>query len=167
MKTLVVYYSLSGNTQKVAEAIANRFEADVIRLEDRRSRTGLFGMLRTIYQTLFSRPGKIRNPRIDPYEYDLLILGSPIWLMKLIPPIRSYILKEKDRFNKVAFFCTEGSSGGSKVFKTMGILCDKQPIATLEMTEKDIKSDQCNQKIDTFIDTCHKNLTNDKAIIKS
>ena len=49
MKTLVIYYSLSGNTQKVAEAIVSKFKADVIRLDDRRSRIGLFGMLRTIY----------------------------------------------------------------------------------------------------------------------
>jgi flavodoxin len=56
MKALVIYYSLSGNTQKVAEGIANTLKADINRLEDRQSRTGLFGMLRTMYQVLFSRP---------------------------------------------------------------------------------------------------------------
>ncbi|WP_297820049.1 hypothetical protein [uncultured Paraglaciecola sp.] len=43
MKTLVIYYSLSGNTQKVAEAIANTLKADINRLEDRHSRTGPIG----------------------------------------------------------------------------------------------------------------------------
>jgi len=155
MKTLVIYYSLSGNTLKVAEAIANALEADVIRLKDRRSRTGLFGILRTIYQVLFSRPAKIRFASTDPYQYDLLILGAPVWIMKLAPPMRSYILKEKDRFKKVAFFCTEGSSGGSSAFKTMQRLCEKQPVATLEMTEADIQSGKYTEKTNTFANTCH------------
>ena len=154
MKTLVIYYSLSGNTQKVAEAIANTFKADINRLKDRRSRTGLFGILRTMYQVLFSRPGKIRFAHTDPYEYDLLILGAPVWIMKLAPPMRSYILKEKDRFNKVAFFCTEGSSGASRAFKTMESLCAKKPVATLEVTAADIQSGQYQEKTHTFAETC-------------
>lgn len=155
MKTLVIYYSLSGNTQKVAEAIANKFEAEVIRLEDRRSRTGPFGMLRTIYQVLFSRPAKIRFASKDPYQYDLLLLGAPVWIMKLAPPMRSYILKEKDRFKKVAFFCTEGASGGSSAFKTMERLCAKQPVAILEITEAEIKSGKYIEKTNTFTSTCN------------
>lgn len=60
MKTLVIYYSLSGNTQKVAEAIASKLKADINRLEDSGNRKGPLGMLLTIYQALFSRPSKIR-----------------------------------------------------------------------------------------------------------
>ena len=52
--------------------------------------------------------------------------------------MRSYILKEKDRFKKVAFFCTEGSAVGSSAFTTMERLRAKQPVATLEVTEADI-----------------------------
>jgi galactose mutarotase-like enzyme len=54
--------------------------------------------------------------------------------MKLTPPMRSYIFKEKDRFNQVAFFCTEGTSGASNAFNTMESLCSKKPAVTLDNT---------------------------------
>jgi flavodoxin len=165
MKTLVIYYSLSGNTQKVAEAIANLLKADINRLEDRRSRNGPLGMLLTIYQVLFSRPGKIRFANIDPSEYDLVIFGSPVWIMKLAPPMRSYILKEKDRFNQVAFFCTEGASGAPNAFKAMESLSTKKPVATLEITEGDIKSGQYHEKTHIFTNSCQKAMTNDSAVV--
>ena len=167
MKTLVIYYSLSGNTQKVAEAIATAFKADINRLEDRQSRTGLLGMLLTIYQVLFSRPGKIRFAGTDPFEYDLVILGAPVWIMNLAPPMRSYILKEKDRFNEVAFFCTEGSSGASNAFKAMESLSAKKSVATLEITEGDIKSGQYHEKTHTFANSCQQVMTNNKGAVYS
>jgi flavodoxin len=165
MKALVIYYSLSGNTQKVAEGIANTLKADINRLEDRQSRTGLFGMLRTMYQVLFSRPSKIRFARTDPYQYDLLVLGAPVWIMKLAPPMRSYIIKEKDRFNQVAFFCTEGASGALNAFKAMESLSTKKPVATLEITEGDIKSGQYHEKTHTFTDGCQKAMTSNSAVV--
>jgi flavodoxin len=150
MRTLIIYYSLTGNTQKIADVLVGKFEADSERIQDRRVRKGLFGTLLTAYEALFSRPGKIHYVNADPGQYDLLILGAPVWMMKLAPPMRSYILRQKHRFNKVAFFCTEGTSGGIGVFKTMQKLCAKQPIATLEVSEDDIKSHLCNEKIDGF-----------------
>lgn len=162
MKTLVMYYSLTGNTQKVAQTIANILKADINRLEDSQNRTGVFGMLRTVFQVVFSRPAKICFPSTDPYQYDLLILGAPVWMMKLAPPMRSYILKEKHRFNQVAFFCTEGSSGASNTFKIMESLCAKQPVATLEVTEADIKSGQYKEKTNAFANTCCQVSTDNK-----
>jgi flavodoxin len=165
VKTLVIYYSLSGNTQKVAEAIAKTFKADINQLEDRQNRTGLLGMLLTIYQVLFSQPGKIRFASTDPSEYDLVILGAPVWIMKLAPPMRSYILKEKDRFNQVAFFCTEGASGALNAFKAMESLSAKKPVATLEVTEGDIKSGQYLEKTHTFVNSCQQVMTDDREAV--
>jgi flavodoxin len=167
MKILVIYYSLSGNTQKVAEAIAGTLKADINQLKDRRSRTGLFGMFRTMYQVLFSRPGEIRFANTDPYQYDLLILGAPVWIMKLAPPMRSYILKEKDRFNQVAFFCTEGASGAPSAFKTMESLCGIKPAATLEVTKADIKSEQYLKKTHTFANNCYQTLLDNKVAVSA
>lgn len=165
MKTLVIYYSLTGNTQKIAQAIANALEADINRIEDRRSRTGLLGMVRTVYQVLFSRPAKIRIPYTDPYQYDLLILGAPVWIMKLAPPMRSYILKEKPRCKQVAFFSTEGSSGAANAFKAMERLCAKKPIATLEVTEADIKSGKYHEKTKAFTNSCRQAFTDKKGAV--
>jgi flavodoxin len=140
MKALVIYYALIGNTQKVAEAIASAFNADIESIQDRKTRTGIFVMLSTVLQTLFSRSSRIRTVNTDPGQYDLLILGSPVWIGRLAAPMRSYIQLEKGRFNQVAFFCTQGSSGAANVFNSMATLCAKQPFSTMEVNDKEIES---------------------------
>ena len=153
MKILVLYFSQTGNTKKVADAIATACKADIEQIRECKGRAGLLGTLRTAYQTLFSRCSQIRQVNSDPAQYDLLILGTPVWMMKLTPPIRTYIRRKRDRFNNVAFFCTEGASGGTGVFKTMETLCAKQPITTLGITETELKSNLCTKKLVAFIDT--------------
>jgi flavodoxin len=151
MKTLVIYYSLSGNTQKIAEAIATACNADIENIRDRKTRTGMFGMLTTVFQTLFSRSSRIHTVNADAGLYDLLILGSPVWIDRLAAPMRSYIQREKDRFNHVAFFCTQDSSGATNVFNSMATLSAKQPVATMEVTDKEIESASYEKKMQTFI----------------
>jgi flavodoxin len=150
MKIMIIYYSLSGNTRQVAKALANTCNADIESIQDKKIRSGFSGILRTSYEALFSHCCEINDIRKDPSNYDLIILGTPVWMGKLSSPMRSYIIKEKSKFQKVAFFCTESSTGASTVFKTMAQLCAKQPIATLEVTGKNIKSVTYPTKVEKF-----------------
>jgi flavodoxin len=45
MKTLIVYFSKSGTTKKLAEKLANIFKADIETLIDKKKRSGLIGWL--------------------------------------------------------------------------------------------------------------------------
>ena len=53
MKVLVVYYSRTGNTKFVAEAIAQSLEADIEEIKDKKNRMGVFGFLRCGYEAIF------------------------------------------------------------------------------------------------------------------
>ena len=70
MKVLVVYYSRTGNTRFVAEAIAQSLEADIEEIKDGKNRMGVFGFLRRGYEAIFKNlqilkcPGKIRGNTI-------------------------------------------------------------------------------------------------------
>jgi flavodoxin len=153
MNVLIIYYSLTGNTEKVANAIEVATNATKVKLHETSSRSGLVGIFRMVYQAIFSRPSKINYIETDITQYDLLILGGPVWIAKLAPALRSYILKERKNFKEVAFFCTESSSGGANVFKCMENLCGKHPIATLEVTESEIKTGRHNNKINVFVES--------------
>ncbi len=48
----------------------------------------------------------IHSPSKDPSEYDLVILGTPVWAGKMSSPLRSYIKTTAGKFKTVAFFCT-------------------------------------------------------------
>jgi len=151
MKILIFFYSLSGNTRKVAETVASACGADIEQLRDVKNRKTLLGYLRSCYEACFSRHAHIQPVKSDAALYDLVILGAPVWMMRLASPMRAYIAKHKTKFNNVAFFCTEGSSGATAVFNTMTTLCEQQPTATLEVTEADLKSGQDAEKIESFI----------------
>ena len=150
-KTLVVYYSRTNHTHKIAELIAQGVGANIERIFDAESREGAFGYLRSGREAMFQRSGPIQPVREDPSHYDLIILGSPVWSWSLSPPMRSYATAQKDKFKRVAFFCTEGGSGGARLFGQLQTLCGKKPAATLEVTEGELKSGDYASKVQEFI----------------
>jgi flavodoxin len=151
MKTLVVYYSRTNHTHKVAELIAQGAGANIERILDAESREGFFGVLLSGQQATLQRPGRIQPVREDPSRYDLIILGSPVWSWSLSPPMRGYVIAQKHKFKRVAFFCTEGGSGGARLFRQLQTLCDKTPVATLEVTEGELRSGAYVSKVEEFI----------------
>lgn len=149
---LVSYYSRTGHTQRIAELIAESVGADVERIIDAKSREGALGYLTAGRDAMFKRQSRIQPPMKDPSRYNLVILGTPIWAWNLSPPMRTYISDHKAKFNQVAFFCTEGGSGGNRAFRQMANLIGKQPVATLELTETDLKRDSYKGKLDGFVE---------------
>lgn len=156
MKTLIIYYSLSGNTEKIANILADKLAADKEQVLKQSKRTGFFGVLRSLFQVLLNKPCLIEILEVDPSQYDLVIIGTPVWMMRLPPPIRALIYQQKPKFSKVAFFCTEGSSGGNAVLKSMAKLCEKTPIETLEIRESEIADFEQSRKLTDFLTNCQK-----------
>nr|WP_297346999.1 hypothetical protein [uncultured Glaciecola sp.] len=89
-------------------------------------------------------------------QYDLVILDAPVWMMRLASPMRALINQEKYRLKRIAFFCTESTSGGPSVFRSMEELCEKTPIATLEITQADITHFDDSKKLSDFLNICQK-----------
>jgi len=152
MKTLVVYYSLTGHTKGIAEAIAGELSADIEQIKDMKSRAGRFVMFWSGRDALFKRPGLIQPTQKEPCKYDLVVLGTPVWAWAISSPVRAYIMQHASSLKQVAFFCTEGGSGGKRAFGQMGELIGKQPVATLEVTESDLKTGADNDKLKPFVD---------------
>lgn len=158
MKILVVYYSLTGHTEGVAKAIAELHKADIQKIEDVYRRNNILGYLRSGFEVLLGLKGKIRHMIFTPQDYDLVILGTPVWINRLPSPMRTYIANHQRLFPKVAFFCTQGDAGGSGVFNIMAKLIGKTPLATLEITEAELASNEDIGKIAAFVLTTRQQL---------
>lgn len=150
-KTLVVYYSRTGYTRKIAEAIASACDADIEGLEDVKSRSGIFGYLRSAREALTKSLADIKPLNKEPAPYDLLILGTPVWAGHVSSPIRSYIEQHKNLFKQVAFFCTQGGSGAEKVLQNLVELCGKEPVATLALKDADIHKQNYDDSLNQFL----------------
>lgn len=144
---LVVYYSRTGMTDEVAGRIAAGTGCDVERIEDTRSRGGPAGFLRCLYEALARKTPPLKPTRNDPANYELVILGTPVWAGRLSSPMRSYIEHNAPRFNNIAAFCTMGGTGGDKVLDEIATLAGKTPVARLALRDDDIRRNQVEGKI--------------------
>jgi multimeric flavodoxin WrbA len=90
-KVLVVYYSLTGNTARVARDVARRTGGDIESIRDSGYGVGFTGYIKAAIDAVrgaSSQPGPLaRNPR----DYALTIVGTPVWVGHMTPPVRGWL----------------------------------------------------------------------------
>ena len=126
MKTLVVFYSRSGTTKRVALDVAKALNADIDEVIDKKSRKGILGFLRAGYDATRGKTTEIEFEK-DPSDYDLVIIGTPVWNSRVTPAIRTYLLRNRERIKRAAFFSTCAGRPG-KCLEQMEELWGKKPI---------------------------------------
>ncbi|HCO98308.1 MAG TPA: hypothetical protein DIT29_06260 [Pseudothermotoga sp.] len=92
----------------------------------------------------------IAEPKCDPGDYELVIIGTPIWAGRMSSPVRAYLLRFHGCFGKVAFFATSALGGHEKVFDEMAEIAGK-PLAILEITMKQIKNGKVAEGLKGFL----------------
>ncbi|MEN6379327.1 MAG: flavodoxin [Methanofastidiosum sp.] len=150
MKTLVVYYSRSGNTKKIAEEISNKMKCDVEEIIDTKNRKGIIGWLRAAMDARSKKLTKIKEITKDPAKYEVIVIGTPIWGGYMVPAVRAYINENKSKFKNVAFFCTYGGSGKIKTLGDMEDYTGITPISKMGIREKEIGTNH-EDKLKSFI----------------
>lgn len=150
MKTLVVYYSRSGNTKKIAEEISNKMKCDIEEIIDTKNRKGLFGWLGSAMSARSKKLTTIKELKNNPTSYEVVVIGTPIWAGVMAPAVRTYINENKSKFKNVAFFCTCGASGEIKTFADMEEYTDIKPLSKLGIRKKDLNTNH-EDKLKEFI----------------
>ena len=155
---LIVYYSRTGTTAKVANALALACGADIERLQDLRPRDGATGFLRSAWQGLRKLPGEIAPPQRRPSDYPFILLGTPVWAGQMSAPMRSYILRQREHFRRIGLFCTAGGGDGQDALTSMAEMCNKLPVASMCLRQGDVLSGHYQQALADF--------TSDVAIVQ-
>ena len=149
MKALVVHYSRTGNTEKVAAELAKALGADAETIIDQKNRKGPIGWLTAGRDSTKKIPANIEEPKKDPTWYDLVVVGTPVWAWTVSAPVLAYLQKYAGKFPEVAFFLTfDGNM--EKTFGDMAAAAGRQPKATLAVHAKDIRSGAFVQQIKDF-----------------
>lgn len=150
MKELVVYYSRTGTTKKVAEHISKLLECDIEEIHETVNRSGFMGYLRAGRDAGRKTLTSLEKVKNDPAVYDVIIIGTPIWNHNLSTPIRTYITQYKANFRKIAFFCTQNTNN-ENTLNEVESLSGKKPIVTLILQRKEVEKDNYAEKIDNFV----------------
>lgn len=151
-KVLIAYYSRSGVTKKVVEAISVMMDCDIEEIRDNVKRSGIFGFMRSGREAMKKTIIEIKDSGKDPSDYDVVILATPIWAGAMSSPIRSYLNKYKGKFKNVGFLVTQGGSGEVKAFEEVKDLAGNAPIVTSVITGKDMKESLYIEKLQGFVD---------------
>lgn len=118
-KTLVVYYSASGSTKKVAEEIAQNLNADLFEIEpvdtytsDDLNWTDSNSRVTREHNDESLRDIKLKNTKVSNWDnYDTVLIGYPIWWGIAAWPVNNFV-KDNDFTGKTVIpFCTSASSG--------------------------------------------------------
>ena len=113
-KVLVIYFSLTGNTERVARHIQSQTGADLYRIETVNAYpTERPAMTEVPKRELESgNLPALKNPPPDLSGYDLIIVGSPVWWYTVSTPLMSFLRETDFQGKPVAPFCTHGGGIG-------------------------------------------------------
>ena len=114
MKSLVVYYSLTGKTRLVAQAIAEALNATLLEIEERRPVPMPFVYLSGSFAAFTNRGSKINPIDVDLKQYERIFVGSPVWAYRPAPAINSFIYKTNLEGRSVIPFFTTGGNNSEK-----------------------------------------------------
>lgn len=145
MKILVVSYSRTGTTKKLGDKIAEKLKAETDFIIDKADRSGIRGWLGSGRDALFKKETQIEFSE-NPKDYDLVVVGTPVWVGTVAPAIRKYFLENE--IGKVAFFATFGGEI-SNTFKEMKNIC-KKPVAVLGVKDKELETKKITKQIENF-----------------
>ena len=118
-KTLVVYFSASGNTENVANRLAENLGADIFEIEPTQEYTSADlnwtddnSRVSREHENESLRNVELKSTTVDKWEdYDTVLIGYPIWWGIAAWPIDTFVKGNDFNGKTVIPFCTSASSG--------------------------------------------------------
>lgn len=128
-KKLIVYFSYTGNTKKIAEEIQKKLNCDIIEIKPEKPYS-------TDYQTVVdeeqnnessNKTPDIQKINVDLNKYDEIIIGSPVWWYTIAPVIRTF-LKQNDLSGKIIKPYATNAGWLGKTFKEIEKICPNSKV---------------------------------------
>lgn len=138
MKTLCVYHTRTGCTEKIAQAISKELNAELVEITDGKDVSGVWGYIKAAVAGL-----KKGLPTLCAYktelplaEYDRVIVACPIWCENVSPIARAF-MKENDFSGEVHVVVTHMSPMSyEKKIDQLNVYLGKAPNSFLSVQTK-------------------------------
>ncbi len=152
-KILVIYYSLTGHTQDIAERIKAQTNADLYAIKLKQALPTSFMAYYQIWkQYKDKRFPEVKGTMPDINEYDLVILGSPVWMYTVSTPMQSFLKGADFKKKPLAIYSTQGSNPGSFFTDMKKAIKNANVISEIEFNNLPKKYDEAlNIKINQWL----------------
>lgn len=157
MKTLLVYYSYTGNTKIIADMIKEKLDCDVVQLEPK------VPFLEEDYQAIVDeyqlnestkKCVEIEDINVDLKDYDKVIIGTPVWWYTITPVIREF-LRNNDLSQKEVYAFATNAGWLGRTFKEIENYCNVKNELNVKFAD-DYRKHKCltsENEIDEWINS--------------
>ena len=152
MKTLVVYYTRTGNSKFAAETIAAELGADIEEVVDLKKRQGKLAYMSCGRDAMKGKETEIAPTKSNPADYDLIVIAQPVWAFSPTPAIRTYANKNDLSGKKVALFFG-GSNLRQAIEKTKALMPHSTFVGELAFDEPLKSKEEAKEKIADWCNT--------------
>jgi hypothetical protein len=161
-RLLIAYFSYSGNTRCIAQALAERlrhsYDLETVEIAPTRKRSYLHWLA---YSFVPDSEVEIENPGVELSRYDVVLLGFPKWTFSC-PPLNRFIRKLRSR-NKPRFylFMTSGGFDEQRFLDNMTRKLAKMGCNILEsltVRRRQIQRETYAESVDSFAKRVQKQL---------
>ncbi len=154
MKRIIIYYSLSGNTEEAVKLIAELLGIETLKIDTVKEMPKSFAAQLLVGggQVAFYKIPKLKPIYKDLSIYDEIFIGTPIWNSKGVPAINA-LLKDETISKKVTGLII--TSGGGEIDKCVKALIDRIPNVKYQVSLLDRKHQDYQQngdKIKKFVE---------------
>jgi flavodoxin len=153
MKSLVVYYSRTGNAKFVAETVAKELNADIEEIVDLKSRKGTIGWISAGSADQGGKETEIAPTIKKPEDYELIVIGTPVWAWAPSAAIRTWLTHNDLTGKKVALFFTMDSNLKQAVEKTKAIAPNAMWVGELALAKAVENKEDAVKKIADWCNT--------------
>ncbi|KHJ60324.1 flavodoxin family protein [Burkholderia glumae] len=154
-RALVLFYSRSETTARLARQLADELGADCERLHeiDEQRRAGPVGYLRSLVHVLAGRSADLLPTLSTIAAYQLVVIGTPVWAGRVCIPVATWLARHGRDARATALFCTMGASGDAAVFAQMQALIGQRPLGSCAFLSRDVRRDAVHDKLTRFART--------------
>lgn len=161
---LIVCYSNTGTSRRVAELLASQFKWPCGEITEDRSRAGTAGMLRCVADSLLRRHPAIRYAGPDPRSFYTVVLIAPIWLYRLAGPMRSFVRDHASGLKRVAVISVMGGQGATNAFAEIDQILGRPPILSTSFTARQVDDGSYSPGLEAFGSAVRDNAKKDEAV---
>jgi len=147
MKSLLVYYSLTGKTKLVAQAIAEALNTTLVEITETKPRKlGPLVYLTGGFAAIMNWGSKINPIDVDLKQYERIFIGSPNWGSRPAPAINSFIYQTNFEGRSIIPFFTMGGNNAkgalanitAKIERSQGKVVGSFAITSYGLSDEEI-----------------------------
>ncbi|MFZ5657929.1 MAG: flavodoxin family protein [Pseudomonadota bacterium] len=153
MDALVVYYSRTGHTRRLAKCIAEVADADLEEITEAGDHEGPWGWFKCVLEAAGGLMPRLLDPIEPPAGRDIVFLGGPLWMGRCAPAVRAYARERLHGADRVAFFATQGAGSPQRAWSDLEALARMPPAARLAIRHRDLGDPALREQVQRFVRT--------------